>query len=401
MIERIRFGSSSEIEFEPPDVLMRIDCAAKSGQSLDDPSAAASVAMMDPLDFPAVSSAVIDGDKIVIAVGQGIPRPDLVVSGIVGALVNDVSAEIQILCEETRTARSIRRTVSDVQCLAHDPTDTDQLAYLAATKSGKPIYLNRAVVDADFLIPVGCLRPQESFGYVGTVGNVLEAFTDTRTLSEHRRIYLGTNERRRGRVRSEAQEVAWSMGNRFAVQVLAGRAGTILQVLAGEVDRVSRDGQALAERTWRCSVPQRTAIVVAAIEGPSEQQTWANVAQALTSAQRITEPDGSILICSQVPEPADPILRRIEANSIQSTEETEVPLDDDGWTASRLAMARRDARVYLYNDAGQSQVECDGIVHIESDAEVRRLILRHTSCTILGNAQYAVPTVRQEEAAGV
>ncbi len=36
----------------------------------------------------------------------------------------------------------------------HDPADRSQMAYLAATKEGRRIYLNRHLTDADMVLPV-------------------------------------------------------------------------------------------------------------------------------------------------------------------------------------------------------------------------------------------------------
>jgi hypothetical protein len=231
------------------------------------------------------------------------------------------------------------------------------------------------------------------------VGNVLMAFTDVRTLNRRRKTFLRNRSRQLAGIRSEAEEVAWAMGSRFSVQVLAGCGGMVSRVLAGDVDRVSRDGQILATRAWSRSVPQRADIVVAAVEGPSEQQTWANVARALTSAWRIAEPDGSILVCSQVSESAERIIHYVDALSSGDGKTSLGALDDDGWTAAQFVHALDEATVYLFNQPELKRVEDTGIVLVRSESEVRKLISRHASCAVLGNAQYAVPTVRTVEVA--
>lgn len=404
MSKRISFGYDVEIEFEPPHVYFSTDCAATRAQSLDDPMSATSVAVEAPLDFPPLSNAIVDGDQVVIAVGQGVPEVDAVVLGIVSSLqaVGRSDTRTTILCADAATAERLRAAVQAVPSLVHDPQDVEHLAYLAATKAGDPIYLNRLLTDADFLIPVGCLRPRGSFGHTGSVGDVLAAFTDSRTLAANRRIYLDANTSQLGRVESDTRNLAWSLGSRFAVQVLAGRAGTVLNVLAGEVDRVSRDGQTLADRAWGRPLPQRADLVVAAINGPASQQTWSSVAQALTSAHRIAQPDGSVLICSQVQEPSATFWGRLDAYRAGRQCETETTLEtDQDWSAARLALAQGDLQVFLYNKGHPAPTDSESVVLIESDDEVRRLISRHASCAVLGNAQYILPIVTEQEAASL
>ena len=50
----------------------------------------------------------------------------------------------------------------DVHIEVHNPADRGKLSFLTNTKSGKPIYLNRAVADADFVIPIGAARSRTS-----------------------------------------------------------------------------------------------------------------------------------------------------------------------------------------------------------------------------------------------
>ena len=57
-----------------------------------------------------------------------------------------------------------------ITLLTHDPADRRQLAYLAASPSGEAILVNRALHDADVVLPVGCLRPDETAGYFGIHG---------------------------------------------------------------------------------------------------------------------------------------------------------------------------------------------------------------------------------------
>ena len=62
----------------------------------------------------------------------------------------------------------------------HDPVDRVQLSYLAASTEAKPIYVNRALSDADLVIPIGCLHPEGALGYFGVYSGIFPAFSDAR-----------------------------------------------------------------------------------------------------------------------------------------------------------------------------------------------------------------------------
>ena len=73
-----------------------------------------------------------------------------------------------------------------ITLLTHDPADRRQLAYLAANEAGEAILVNRALHDADVVLPVGCLRADEAAGYFGIHGALFPAFSDAKTLQRFR-----------------------------------------------------------------------------------------------------------------------------------------------------------------------------------------------------------------------
>ena len=73
-----------------------------------------------------------------------------------------------------------------------DPTEAPpaRLAYLAASSEGKPIYLDRALADADLVIPIGCLRLDGTLGYFGVGSTVFPTFSDAQNLQRFRAPHL-------------------------------------------------------------------------------------------------------------------------------------------------------------------------------------------------------------------
>src|SRR5262249_17282066 len=100
----------------------------------------------------------------------------------------------------------------------HDPTDRRHLSYLATTRHGRRIYLNRPAVDAAQLI----VRARRGFdpllGYSGAEGALYPALSDQETRKDMgHRLSLAVPSDKPWTVRREAEEVAWLLGAPFMI----------------------------------------------------------------------------------------------------------------------------------------------------------------------------------------
>ncbi len=131
-----------------------------------------------------------------------------------------------------------------VQVLTHDPADRKRLSYLAASAEGKPIYLDRALADADLVIPIGCQRLDSVLGYFGLNSGLFPTFSDAKNLERYRAPLAARSPVQLRRMREEVDQVSWLLGVHFLVQVIPAGDEEILAVLAGRtgaVDRVARE----------------------------------------------------------------------------------------------------------------------------------------------------------------
>ena len=405
---QIEFGCDSGVQLRLPPETCLVDCSPPRDRVLQDVSAAVAAMLDEPLDFPALASATVPGDQIVLAVDHEVPQAAAVVAGVVHSLVESAAAPENITLVQSNldsgadrqplTSRLRADIRGRVNVLTHDPSDRRRLTYIAASREGKPIYLNRAVADADLLIPIGCIRPVGSLGYLGVSGGLFPTFAD---LDTQRRfyapncVYSSVHQRRR---RDEAAEALWLLGSRFALQLISGSGDQVLHVLAGEVDAVAARGRQLAETAWNCAISRRSAMVVAAIEGGREQQTWPNVARALSAASRIVDEDGSVVLCTDLQEDPGPSLARLAGSDTLVKLQRDINRDrtPDALPASQLVRALGQAKVYLLSRLEADVVEGLGLGYVNNVEDIFRLANRHASCTFLANAQHAVPTLKEE-----
>ena len=277
--------------------------------------------MRAPLAYPPLAKLVVPGDKVCLALDDGVPQAAAIVGTIVDGLVaaGIEGGDITLIRGPSGAGQRDPEWFTagrggEVQVLTHDPADRKRLAYLAASSEGKPIYLDRALADADLVIPIGCLRLEGTLGYFGVGSTVFPTFSDAQNLQRFRAPLPAHSTVRFRRRQAETDQVSWLLGIQFIVEVIPAGDDQVLAVLAGRVDEVERVGRQQCQAAWDASVAERASLVVAAITGPAGEQTWLNVARALAAALRLVDEGGTIVVCSQLAAEAGPAVRYLAAS---------------------------------------------------------------------------------------
>jgi nickel-dependent lactate racemase len=408
MTSALRYGTDLSLSLELPPKALVAHCDAPRGEPLLRVADAVDTALAEPLDFPPLAQAAVPGDKVVLALSEGVPQAPTVVARTIDVLLaNGISARditlLHTLADfeadapdplEQLSAEVRRSIVSSI----HDPTSRASLSYLAATAQGKPIYLNRAIHDADLVLSIGCLRLDESLGYHGINSNLFPTFSDEANLKRYR---CGKNWEgaQRDRLRKEADQVSWLLGVQFTIQLVPGAGPDVLHVLAGGLEAVFRRGSALCTEAWSYGVPGRSDLVIATIEGDATQQTWDNVARALAAASQCVSEGGAIAICTDLALPFGPAMQRLIG-----AEDLDEVLDEigkqrpgDALPATQLALAMQRGKVYLISRLAEDLVEDLGILPVTAE-QMSRLAARYDSSIVLANAHYALARPRAEPA---
>jgi nickel-dependent lactate racemase len=400
MTWELKYGAGATLRLELAGTAVLADCTHPRGEPLADPAAAVAAAIAEPLDYPPLTKAIVPGDHVAIAVGQGVPRAGEVVAGLVQSLLGNGPAlgRISVVVAEEADESTAKQLAilsaghgPSLEISVHDAGDSAQLAYLAASGEGKPIYFNRALCDADVVVPVGPVRLAGTLGYCGVHGALFPAFSDEASRQRFRapsRLAWGVQQKRR---RAEVDEAAWLLGIQFTIQVVPGAGESILHVAAGASQAVSAAGSAQAEAAWLHRTAERAPLVVATIEGGPQQQTWENFARALYAACQAVADGGAVLLCTGLRCPPGTALRRLAAagDDQQVLHDLQRDRSSDAISASLLAEVRQRLRVYLLSGLDREFVEDLGVGHVGTDAEAERLSRQFSSCILLGNAQHA------------
>ena len=405
MTTTVRYGTDSSIKMELPPEIVLAEFHGPAAVPLEDPGSATAIALAEPIDFPPLPQALVPGDRVTLALSETVPQAPQIVAAIVHVLCDaDILPEdITVLQRFSADLDPVsaflsqlpRKISANIHWILHDPDDAQVLSFLGTTQSNQEIYLHRSLCDADVVLPVGSVRPRDNFGFHGTYAGIYPAFADRaalqRLLAPEEVDSPGCHQQRH----HEMDEVGWHLGVSMAVQVLPAGSGQVLDVGFGNVREVFRQGEAKYTAVWSCTVTQRASLVVATLEGPSCEQSWANVARALANASRVVENGGSIAICSHLDSKPTEGLKEFSGLVPQKT------LDQDNketWpldirAAEKLGSAKDYRCVYLLSHLPEEMVELLGMAPVSSAADIGRLIRRHRSCILLGNAPHVIATV--------
>ncbi len=396
-IVKIHYGSDGLCELEVGGKLDdRRDCA---GCEVDDLRSAVFATLASPIEFPPLEQAIVEGDRVAIAVDPSVPRLSAVVATVVEYLVeHDVDPTllsivvagrdehlVDSLCEALR-----RVTTEHIEVELHDADDSTKLAYLAANEAADPIYMNRTLVEAEVVIPITCARGRDALDYFG-VYSMFPRLSDRRTRSHFLNLARLEQADERMELTKWADQAAWWVGLCIAIQVVPGAEGGVLAVRAGSPQALESTVQKDMETAWTTPVTQPFSSVIAVVDGNEVQQTWENVARAIYGAQRAVARDGTIVVCSQLSDPPGRALKRLRGpNRAAETLAKQLAHDlaDDALAAAVILEAVQDYHVYLLSKLDSGTIEELGMGAVENAEQLERLIAQHGSCLILGSAQH-------------
>jgi len=404
----LHFGANSCVEVDFADGVTSGEYGTPRGDPLADPAAAMAAALREPIDYPVLARSTTPGDHVVLPVDPDIPQTAQIVAATINALVeagvDPDGIAILLSPRDDSTAESdpcrmiapaLRRRIA---VATHDPTDRRQLAYLAASEAGDPILVNRALHEADLVLPLGCLRCDEAAGYFGIHGCVFPAFSDIQTQQHFRGLgALNAGGSHKRALVEEVDHVAWLLGINFTIQLVPAAGDRVLHVLAGQSDSIRQRGRQLYREAWASTASHRAALVIASIEGGPSQQTWENLGRAVQTAQNLVDEGGAIAVCCELSAYPGPAVQRMLAAESREAALRQVGKERpiDALPAAQLVRALQRDKVYLLSRLDASLVEDLDIVPLADPEELTRLARRYRSCILLSNAAYASVSVAE------
>jgi nickel-dependent lactate racemase len=377
----IEFGLERH-EFDVPEDGLIGSRRPEAVPALADPGAAVREALESPLGFPALRRALTPDDHVVVVVDEQLPHlPELLAAifeHVVRAGVSPgaITFLYPLPAASSAGPRELPEALREAAVEEHDPANRQRLSYLATTRQGRRIYLNRTAVDADQLVVLTRRGYDPLLGYGGSEGSLYPALSDEATRQEMAsRLSTAAPGKEPWPTRREAAEVAWLLGAPFMLQVIEGAGDDLAHVVGGLADSGS-EGERLLDNRWRLTVDDLADTVVAAVSGDPAHHGFAELARALGAAARVVKPEGRIVLLSG----ANPALGP-GAELLRGAGEPGKALDalcretpPDVAAAFQWASAARRASLYLLSGLPAEVAEELFATPLEHPRQVQRLL---------------------------
>ena len=352
-----------------------------------------------PINFPSLAQAVVPGDTIVIGVCQPIP-------GLAGVLLELLdylnehgieSENISLLLPNAElvdasgegNSQQWDTLMGRIRICYQDIDQPDEFAFLGPNQAGLPVYVNRRLFDADFVIPL--MRRDQ---WVDQIQHRPEGSPKTRSTQTRltdfncggglvpvfcttdRSAVEGTPDAAEGlgleslntlNVLDE-NELQDQLGVFFTCEAVVGPGSVLRSLVVGERTAVRQETEEQLRAAWNVCIDSNAPapdLIAATIEAAGADQCWTSVCLALINANRIN-PDGPIVILSDaIGNPPRELKKAVESLLAGKPQRSQ--------SLFSLAGQVIESQPVYMSGASRAALEPLGIGVIESAAELQRL----------------------------
>ncbi len=174
------------------------------------------------------------------------------------------------MTESEMARKAGRETLARVRWENHDAYAAQRLAHLGTTSSGTPVFVNRALVEADLIISVSSIEPHVLAGFGGGLKNLVPGCAGAETIA--RNHLVGTTGREIAQIgvdpdsnplRRDLEEAAGLLkAEVFLVNTVLNPRQEIVRIFAGDARAAHREGVHLAREIYGVRVPEPADVVI-------------------------------------------------------------------------------------------------------------------------------------------
>lgn len=392
-----------QVEFDVPDD--RIVDRFRGPAGIPTPARGVMVAeaLNQPLDFPPIASMFVPGDRVAVAFDARCAGDEEICSTLIPILRAAVGPSGEIVVVSTTDLRQTLPSgiIEGNLFITHDPSDREQLAYLATTQDGRRVYLNRHLTDADVVIGVGAIGYDSTLGIRGPWSVIFPELSDDETRAAFASA-SGTRASENSKLDAllaVSLEASWLLGSQFFLGVLPGRSG-ISGVVAGLGTAVSERAKASLSKDWAFRAASRAEMVVAGVGLPGVPTRLEDLVEGISNAAKLVHHGGKIVVLSRAEGAPGPAMRRLSkageprlgTASLKGHES-----DEDFQLAQRLNEALVWADIYLLSGLDSGFVEDLSMVPLEKPREAVRLASGSHSTIFLSQANLIAASVADDD----
>ena len=189
--------------------------------------------------------------------------------------------------------------LSRVRLVVHDGADDSRMIYVGATSRGTPVWVNRAVAEADVRIGIGEVSPVGPAGWCGGGKIILPGVCGRDTIEHNHRMVISPEVRlgavERNPVRLDIEEAAELVGLQLKVDLLVNSEQRIVAVYCGDFRKEWREAIGGAREIWTTEM-EPTDVAVLYPGETRERYLGAPVYMTLGIGDLMTRPGGAIVL---------------------------------------------------------------------------------------------------------
>ncbi len=343
---------------------------------------------------PPLSQSVFAGDRVAIVLQADLPQArqvveclltqlmetnieptdiTVVISPLMASQFGLASVAVEPKTSETEHQHPLDNEFRLVSFLVHDSHDEYGVAYIAANEQGLPVKVNRTIVDADVILPIGSPRPDDGDALSDCI---YPEFCHDETKHRYRDRISSIKERR-----AEIELANDHLGAFYTIQLVAGAGGQILDTITGERHAAIQKAEQESRQAWAISPIASAEMVIATIETEPSQQSWKDFAKAVVAANLVANSSGPIVIWSEIDEQPKSEIRKALNESFESASRTRL-----SGLMQVVAGIAAERQIFLKSRLNQSVVEELGLGFVASVADIERLMHGQPSGIMLRDA---------------
>ena len=278
----------------------------KEPTALRDPVAVLRESLEHPLRFEALRRVFTPDDHVTIVVDDRLPSVSQLLIPILehldSARIQMENVTLLTLPPGTRQGwiDELPDAFQDVRTEIHDPQNPQRMAYLATTKVGSRLYMNRTLVEADQLLVLTGRGYDPLLEYSGSEALLYPGFSNQEIRNSFAKQFSAeTPGEGTWPIHAEAVEVAWLLGTPFLVQVIEGYGDSVSAVISGLLN-TSKDAQQALDERWKVKVREPVDTVIVTLSGDPSRLEFSDLAHAALAGSRIVAPGGRVVILSDL-----------------------------------------------------------------------------------------------------
>jgi len=387
----IAYGADAPLEIAGDDVARLTGPEGRIGEAAGQLVAAALAA---PTAGPPLAAHVVAGDRAVMAIAGAVPQEREVHAAVAGCLAGAGVDDPLVLAAPPLDPPLGRAGPAPVSASRFDPDLDAATSYLAADAEGRPLYVARALVDADVVIFTGDWCWDPTLGGRGLDGELWPGFGRRTCRHDLLRAVARRGRHALADWRQSLQEITWQLGVCASLRLVAGRGGSLDVAFLCLPDAAAREAVAMAA-TWCTRVDAAADVTIATLSDPNGD--FDLVTRAVAAAARVTTPDGIVCIASRTAAAPGPVLVRARQSVPLDRLVHEAVAGDDPVLVASAVQARLfvralgDRRLVLLTDLDETAVEEAEFTRADEPGDISRLAARADRVLVLEEADRMLP----------